>query len=167
MAQRVPPHQFWIDRGGTFTDCIHHDPESGAIRVAKVLSSDEAPLIGIRQLLALGPDEPIPAAEIRMGTTLATNALLERRGCPCVLVADRGLGHLTWIGDQTRPDLFALDIEKPAVLPDWVVEVDARMSADGHLMGALDGETLRRTLERAREEGAESAAIALMHAYRN
>ena len=71
MAQRVPRHQFWIDRGGTFTDCIHRDPGSGALRVAKVLSSDEAPLVGIRQLLALGPADPIPPAEIRMGTTLA------------------------------------------------------------------------------------------------
>ncbi|MCZ6807021.1 MAG: hydantoinase B/oxoprolinase family protein [Deltaproteobacteria bacterium] len=166
MSHLVPRHQFWIDRGGTFTDCLHRDRVSGALRVVKVLSSDEAPLVGIRQLLALGPDEPIPTAEIRMGTTLATNALLERRGCPCVLIADRGLGDLTRIGDQTRPELFALDIEKPEILPDWVVEVDARMNADGHITNALDGETLRRALEHARAEGAESVAIALMHAYR-
>ncbi len=167
MAQRVPRHQFWIDRGGTFTDCIHRDPGSGALRVAKVLSSDEAPLVGIRQLLALGPDDPIPPAEIRMGTTLATNALLERGGCRCALIADRGLGDLTRIGDQTRPDLFALDIEKPSVLPDWVVEVDARMDSDGHTTKPLDANALRRALERAKAEGAESVAIALMHAYRN
>jgi 5-oxoprolinase (ATP-hydrolysing) len=167
MAHRAPRHQFWIDRGGTFTDCIHRDPASGALRVAKVLSSDEAPLIGIRRLLALEPDEPIPDAEIRMGTTLATNALLERKGCPCVLIADSGLGDLTRIGDQTRPDLFALDIEKPEILPDWVVEIDTRMDADGHIMNALGEETLRRALEHARQEGAESVAIALIHAYRN
>ncbi|MDH3624060.1 MAG: hydantoinase B/oxoprolinase family protein [Myxococcales bacterium] len=168
MAHRAPRHQFWIDRGGTFTDCIHRDPKSGALRVAKVLSSDEAPLIGIRQLLALGPNDPMPAAaEIRMGTTLATNALLERKGCPCVLVADRGLGDLTRIGDQTRPDLFALDIEKPAVLPNWVIEVDARMTADGQVLHVLDEEALRRALEHARAEGARSVAIALMHAYRD
>ncbi len=167
MAHRAPRHQFWIDRGGTFTDCIHRDPGSGALRVAKVLSSDEAPLIGIRQLLALGADDPVPPAEIRMGTTLATNALLERRGCPCVLIADRGLGDLTRIADQTRPDLFALDIEKPPVLPSWVVEVDARMNADGHIMQPLDGETLRAALEGARAKGARSVAVALMHSYRN
>ena len=78
--------QFWIDRGGTFTDCLGRDPASGEIRVAKVLSSDRAPLLGIRQLLALEPDAPIPASDIRMGTTIATNALLERKGAPCALV---------------------------------------------------------------------------------
>lgn len=167
MAHPAPPHQFWIDRGGTFTDCIHVDPMSGTLRVAKILSSDGAPLEGIRQLLGLRPDETIPMADIRMGTTLATNALLERRGCPCVLVADRGLGDLSRIGDQTRPELFALNIEKPAVLPDWVVEVDARMSVDGQILGALDEKALRRMLERTREAGARSVAVALIHAYRS
>jgi 5-oxoprolinase (ATP-hydrolysing) len=82
MQDQAPRHQFWIDRGGTFTDCIHHDRESGGLRVTKVLSSDEAPVLGIRALLGLGPHEPIPACEVRMGTTLATNALLERAALP-------------------------------------------------------------------------------------
>lgn len=76
MEEPTPRHQFWIDRGGTFTDCIHRDLESGALRVTKVLSSDQAPLEGIRALLGLGPGDSIPASEVRMGTTLATNALL-------------------------------------------------------------------------------------------
>ena len=103
MPQPAPRHQFWIDRGGTFTDCIHRDRETGDLRVTKVLSSDQAPLEGIRALLGLGADDPFPPSEVRMGTTLATNALLERGGCRCVLVADEGLGDLIRIGDQTRP----------------------------------------------------------------
>ena len=104
MPQAAPRHQFWIDRGGTFTDCIHRDRETGALRVTKVLSSDQAPLEGIRALLGLGPDDPIPPSEVRMGTTLATNALLERGGCRCVLVADEGLGDLirSWRPDAPR-----------------------------------------------------------------
>ena len=94
MPQPAPRHQFWIDRGGTFTDCIHRDRDTGALRVTKVLSSDQAPLEGIRALLGLGAGDPIPPSEVRMGTTLATNALLERGGCRCVLVADKGLGDL-------------------------------------------------------------------------
>ena len=128
MPQAVPRHQFWIDRGGTFTDCIHRDRVTGALRVTKVLSSDQAPLDGIRALLGLEEDAPIPASEVRMGTTLATNALLERRGCNCVFVADEGLGDLIRIGDQTRPELFALNIEKPDPLPDTVIEVGGRMT---------------------------------------
>jgi 5-oxoprolinase (ATP-hydrolysing) len=132
-----------------------------------VLSSDEAPLEGIRVLLGLGADDPIPPSEVRMGTTLATNALLERSGCRCVLVADEGLGDLIRIGDQTRPELFALEIEKPEPLPDAVIEVGARMTADGSLLHALDSESVRQALEEARIRGTESVAIALIHAYRD
>ena len=154
MPPHAPRHQFWIDRGGTFTDCIYRDRETGVLRVTKVLSSDEAPLLGIRSLLSLAPETPIPAAEIRMGTTLATNALLERRGCPTALIADRGLGDLSRIGDQTRPELFALDIDKPEVLPSWVIEVEARTAASGKIRGSLDRGALRRDLDRARADGA-------------
>ena len=167
MPQPAPRHQFWIDRGGTFTDCIHRDRDTGALRVTKVLSSDQAPLEGIRALLGLGAGDPIPPIEVRMGTTLATNALLERGGCRCVLVADKGLGDLIRIGDQTRPELFALEIEKPEPLPDEVIEVGARMTADGSLLHSLDSEALRRSLEEARLRGAESVAVALIHAYRD
>ena len=143
MQGPAPRHQFWIDRGGTFTDCIHRDPDTGALRVTKVLSSDRAPLQGIRALLDLGPKDPIPPCEVRMGTTLATNALLERNGRRCALVANEGLGDLHRIGDQTRPDLFALHIEKPLPLADSVIEVGARISADGSVLHSLDREALR------------------------
>ena len=167
MAQPALRHQFWIDRGGTFTDCVYREPETGALRVIKVLSSDRAPLEGIRALLGLGPRDPIPPSEVRMGTTLATNALLERGGCQCVLVADEGLGDLTSLGDQTRPALFALDIEKPEPLAAEVVEIGARMTADGALLHALDPDAVRLALEGARGRGAESVAIALIHSYRD
>ena len=167
MPQRTPRHQFWIDRGGTFTDCIHRDRHTGALRVAKVLSSDQAPLQGIRMLLGLDADEPIPPSEVRMGTTLATNALLERGGCRCVLVANEGLGDLVRIGDQTRPKLFALEIAKPEPLPDAVIEIDARTTADGSRLRALDLASVRKALEEARERGEQAVAIALIHAYRD
>lgn len=165
MGTGLPRHEFWIDRGGTFTDCIHHDRATGALGVTKVLSSDEAPLIGIRELLGLGPEAELPPADIRMGTTVATNALLERTGCPSVLISDRGLADLTQIGDQTRPDLFALDISRPTVLASWIVEIDARMSAEGEVLGKLDRERLRASLRTAKDEGAQSVAVALIHAY--
>ncbi len=167
MSPPNPRHQFWIDRGGTFTDCIHRDRLTGAIGVTKVLSSDQAPLLGIRALLGIEASEPIPSAEIRMGTTLATNALLERGGCRTVLIADEGFGELSWIGDQTRPELFALEIEKPEPLAEEVVEVGARMAADGSLLRPLDLTALRRALEEARQHGTESVAVSLMHAYRD
>ena len=167
MVEPAPRHQFWIDRGGTFTDCIHRDRASGALRVTKVLSSDEAPILGMRTLLGLAAGDRIPPSEVRMGTTLATNALLERGGCPCVLVADEGLGDLIRIGDQTRPALFAVDIRKPDPLADEVVEVAARMAPDGRIRRALDSRALREALVGARERGAESVAVALIHAYRD
>jgi len=102
-----------------------------------------------------------------MGTTLATNALLERGGCPSVLVANEGLGDLTRIGDQTRPDLFALSIAKPAPLPASVVEVSARATADGSLLRPLDTDALRTALRRARDAGALAVAVSLIHAYRD
>src|SRR5215207_4818772 len=117
--------QFWIDRGGTFTDCIGRDPATGALSVIKVLSSDHAPVIGIRRLLGLRDDEAVPPCDVRMGTTVATNALLERRGVATALAITRGFGDLLVIGDQTRPELFALDIIKPSPLPCAVVELDA------------------------------------------
>jgi 5-oxoprolinase (ATP-hydrolysing) len=114
---------FFIDRGGTFTDCLCFD-DQGQVRVAKVLSSDRAPLEGIRQLLGIGPRDPIPPCNVRMGTTLATNALLERKGQRFALLITRGFRDLLEIGTQARPDLFALEIRKPGVLYDAVLEVD-------------------------------------------
>jgi 5-oxoprolinase (ATP-hydrolysing) len=167
MQEPAPRHQFWIDRGGTFTDCIHRNPATGALRVTKVLSSDQAPIVGIRTLLGLRADQPIPPCEVRMGTTLATNALLERAGYPTVMVSDEGLADLMRIGDQTRPDLFALDIDKPEPLPECTVEIGGRMGPDGALLRSLDEESLRRELERARRLGMRVVAVALMHSYRD
>ena len=94
MAPMAAPMHVWIDRGGTFTDCIGRDPATGETRVAKVLSGDDAPIRGVRALLELDPDAPLPPCDVRMGTTLATNALLERKGARCVLVVQAGFGDL-------------------------------------------------------------------------
>ena len=127
--------RFWIDRGGTFTDCIGWDPTEGSLRVVKVLSSDQAPIVGIRRILGLAEDAPIPPCEVRMGTTLATNALLERHGARTLLVTTEGFEDLPEIGDQSRPELFAIAIEKPAPLAEAVVGVASRGAPDGAILG--------------------------------
>ncbi len=155
--------QFWIDRGGTFTDCVGFHPDSRELRVTKVLSNDEAPLTGIRKLLELPEHGRIPPCDVRMGTTLATNALLERRGVPTALVITEGFGDLLRIGDQTRPDLFALAIEKPAPLHCAVVETTARGAPNGQPLDSLDTEALTRRLLAL--HGVESLALVVMHDY--
>jgi 5-oxoprolinase (ATP-hydrolysing) len=132
LSSGTPPRpSYWIDRGGTFTDCIRRDPETGALAITKVLSSDDAPLAGIRALEGLGDGEPIGLCDVRMGTTVATNALLERRGARVGLAITEGFADLLAIGDQTRPDLFALAIERPPPLCERVVEVSARVDPGG------------------------------------
>jgi 5-oxoprolinase (ATP-hydrolysing) len=158
--------QFWIDRGGTFTDCIGYEPASRTLTATKVLSSDDAPLTGIRKLLGLDEAAPIPACDVRMGTTLATNALLERRGTATALVITDGFGDLLAIGDQTRPELFALDIVKPGPVHQAVVETSARCAPDGSVLAQLERETLRSALEALRARGIESLAVVVMHDYR-
>jgi len=167
MPEQPRRWRFWIDRGGTFTDCIGCDPSDGSLHTAKLLSSDRAPLVGIRQLLGLPQEAPIPACDIRMGTTLATNALLERRGASTALVTTVGFGDLLRIGDQTRPDLFALDIVRPEVLYDAVLELPARMDRDGVVLQRPDRDATLAPLRTLRNEGMESVAIALLHAHRN
>jgi 5-oxoprolinase (ATP-hydrolysing) len=157
--------QLWIDRGGTFTDCIGRDPVTGALSVVKVPSSDAAPVIGIRRLLGLADDAPVPPCDVRMGTTVATNALLERRGAPTALAITRGFGDLLVIGDQTRPDLFALDIERPPPLPCAVVELDVRAAADGSVLARAGDDAILAALASARAAGAQSLAVAVMHGY--
>lgn len=157
-------YAFWIDRGGTFTDCIQHDRSTGALAVTKVLSSDRAPLVGIRQLLGIGDHVPIPPCEVRMGTTVATNALLERRGAPVGLVITRGFGDLLEIGDQTRPRLFDLDIQKAAPLYRRVLEVDMRCRPDGSVLACEPVAELRDKLRALRGE-VSSLAVAVLHAY--
>ena len=160
--------EFWIDRGGTFTDCVARTPD-GRQLTHKLLSSETAPLEGIRTLLRHGSDDfsgsSLPPCRVRMGSTVATNALLERRGRPTVWVTDRGLGDVLAIGTQERPDLFDLKIQRPEPLPRWVVEWRGRTGAKGELESALDEENLEARLQEARAAGARSVAITGMHAY--
>lgn len=162
----VATWDIWIDRGGTFTDCVGREPNTGLLRAVKLLSSDRAPLLGIRRLLGLQDDEPVPPCRVRMGTTLATNALLERRGAACGLAISRGFGELLAIGDQTRPDLFALVIEPRPQLQRAVLEVDARLAADGAVL-VRPGEELSEGLRALRATGLRSLAVAVIHAHRD
>ena len=157
--------EFWIDRGGTFTDCLGRHPSTGEVRVAKVLSSDRAPLIGIRELLGIGERDAIPPCDIRMGTTIATNALLERKGAACGLLITRGFGDLLAIGTQARSDIFALEIRKPEVLYQQVLEVDARCDAEGQVMSRPDPSQLEAQLRELFDSGLRSVAIVVLHAY--
>jgi 5-oxoprolinase (ATP-hydrolysing) len=163
---------FWIDRGGTFTDVVARSPE-GAITARKVLSQnpgayDDAALEGIRLALGLSSGAPIPAeriATVKMGTTVATNALLERKGEPTLLVITKGLKDQLEIGYQARPDIFAKRIVKPEMLYARVVEADERMRADGTVEQPLDAAALERDLKAAAADGIRSVAIVLMHSY--
>ncbi|MFL0355986.1 hydantoinase B/oxoprolinase family protein [Erythrobacter sp. GH1-10] len=165
--------EFWIDRGGTFTDIVAKTPK-GELQTRKLLSVnpdayDDAALHGIRQFLELEPEAAIPdeqIAAIKMGTTVATNALLERQGEPTVFVTSRGFRDVIEIGYQARPETFALDIRKPELLYDLVIEVDERVRADGTIERPLDPEQVRAAMESAYAEGYRCVAIALIHAYK-
>ena len=164
---------FWIDRGGTFTDVIARDP-AGALHARKLLSENpgayaDAAIQGIRDHLGLTQSDAIPVGvigEVRMGTTVATNALLERKGEPTLFVVTRGMRDVLRIGVQARPDIFARRIVKPDPLYDAVLEVDERVLADGTVEIAPDPEALRRDLAAARARGFDAVAIAFMHGYR-
>ncbi|RGP41348.1 5-oxoprolinase (ATP-hydrolyzing) [Altererythrobacter insulae] len=164
---------FWIDRGGTFTDVIARRPD-GAMQSAKLLSEnpesyDDAALHGIRGFLGLDSKAAIPSdriAAIKMGTTVATNALLERKGEPTVLAITRGLGDALEIGYQSRPDTFALKVVKPAPLYEKSVEIEERILADGNVEKPLDKELARAALQSAFDDGYRAVAIALMHGYK-
>jgi 5-oxoprolinase (ATP-hydrolysing) len=158
--------QFWIDRGGTFTDCIGLSPV-GQMTTVKVLSSDRAPLVGIRSLLGLEADAEIPPCDIRMGTTLATNALLERKGTDTALIITEGFRDLLAIGTQARSDLFELDITKPELLYQEVVTAKARMDAQGVVLSRPDGNLLRGKLQALRNRGIQSLAVVVLHSYRS
>ncbi|MBL4637622.1 MAG: hydantoinase B/oxoprolinase family protein [Kofleriaceae bacterium] len=158
--------QFWIDRGGTFTDCIGVSP-GGTLTTAKVLSSATAPLDGIRELLGLAAGARIPRCELRMGTTIATNALLERQGTPTALVISAGFRDLLAIGTQARSDLFALDIVKPEMLYSEVLEVDARLDQKGEIIARPNQTVLRAELRALLGQGIESLAVVVLHSYKN
>ena len=165
--------EFWIDRGGTFTDVIGRRPD-GALLTHKLLSENpeayrDAAVHGIRHLLGLKPGEAIPSeriAAVKMGTTVATNALLERKGDRTLLLITKGFRDALRIGYQARPKIFAKHIIKPDMLYERVVEVDERVRADGTVERALDPDLVRAELERAKLDGINAVAVVLMHAYR-
>ncbi|MFF9843324.1 hydantoinase B/oxoprolinase family protein [Streptomyces sp. NPDC013740] len=165
--------EFWIDRGGTFTDVVGRRPD-GRIVTRKLLSHDparthDAAVAGIRLLLGLGPDEPVPADRIdvvKMGTTVATNALLERRGEPTVLLVTAGFRDALRIAYQNRPRLFDRHIVLPEAVYARVIEVPERVDAHGGLVSPLDEDTVRAELAAAHRAGLRSVAVVLLHGYR-
>ncbi|MDA4631715.1 hypothetical protein NZA98_11450, partial [Escherichia coli] len=164
---------FWVDRGGTFTDVIGRDPH-GVLHARKVLSENpeaykDAAVQGIRLHLGLKPGEAIPAGrigEVRMGTTVATNALLERKGERLALVTTRGFRDALRIGYQERKNIFATEIIKAEALYDQVVEINERVLADGTVEIAFDEVQARAALKALKDEGYNALAIVFMHAYK-
>src|SRR5918912_2326239 len=158
--------QFWIDRGGTFTDIVAKRPD-GTLVTHKLLSEKpeqypDAAVAGIRQLLGIAADEPIPVERIeavKMGTTVATNAFLERKGEPTVLAITRGFRDALRIAYQNRPRLFDRHIVLPELLYERVVEIDERVGARGDVLRALDERQAKAELERAYAAGYRSVAI--------
>src|ERR1700731_3239595 len=164
---------FWIDRGGTFTDVIGRRPD-GKLVTHKLLSENpeayaDAAVAGIRHLLELAPGAPISAARIgavKMGTTVATNALLERKGERTLLLITKAFRDAVRIGYQARPKIFAKHIIKPDMLYERVAEVDERVRADGTVEKEPDLAAVRAELEAALAAGIKAVAIVFMHAYR-
>ncbi|MEU3580584.1 hydantoinase B/oxoprolinase family protein [Streptomyces globisporus] len=166
--------EFWIDRGGTFTDIVGRRPD-GRLITRKLLSHDpgrydDAAVAGIRLLLGLDPGEPVPAdrvAAVRMGTTVATNALLERRGEPTVLLITEGFRDALRIAYQNRPRLFDRHIVLPETIHERVIEVPERIDAHGGTVRPLELGPVHEQLRAAHAEGLRSAAVVLMHGYRH
>ena len=166
--------QFWIDRGGTFTDIVARKPD-GTILIDKLLSENvsmykDAAIAGIKRILKLKNEDKIPTdkiASVKMGTTVATNALLERKGDRTLLLITKGFGDLLRIGYQNRPLLFDLNIQLPELLYDRVVEVSERLDANGKIVKKLDENQVKIALKKAKNDGINSVAIAFMHSYIN
>lgn len=164
--------EFWVDRGGTFTDVVGRRPD-GTLTSLKLLSEnpqryEDAPVEGIRRLLGLRAGKPVTpdlVASVKMGTTVATNALLERRGEPTLLVITQGFRDALRIGYQERPRIFARHIELPEQLYTSVVEARERVGADGEVVVPLDEADLRASLTSARADGLSSVAIVFLHSY--
>ena len=165
--------QFWIDRGGTFTDIVARDP-AGRLSTHKLLSENpgryrDAAIAGIRTVLGLAAEAPIPPGTIeavKMGTTVATNALLERRGEPTLLLVNRGFADALRIGTQARPRLFDLAITLPGMLYTRVAEIGGRVDAEGAEIEPLDTAAAADALAAARAAGIGAVAIVLMHAWK-
>ena len=165
---------FWIDRGGTFTDIVAKNPD-GSILIDKLLSENsevykDAAIAGIKKILNLKKDEKIPVdkiSSVKMGTTVATNALLERKGDRTLLLITKGFGDLLKIGYQNRPLLFDLNIKLPDVLYEQVFEVSERLDSKGKIIDQLDENSVRIALRKAKSDGINCVAIAFMNSYLN
>ncbi len=168
--------QFWIDRGGTFTDIVAQRPD-GSRTVHKLLSEnperyEDAPIQGMRELMGVASAQPLLAAQIasiKMGTTVATNALLERKGDRTLFITTKGFRDGLRIGYQNRPDIFARQIVLPEMLYEQVVEVDERVSAAGEVLQSISGGTeqqIRRDLTAAYQQGISACAVSFVHGYR-
>ena len=172
-CQPTEKWQFWVDRGGTFTDVVARRPDGSKV-THKVLSENperyrDAALQGIRDLLGLASDAAIPSDKVevvKMGTTVATNALLERDGDRTVLVITKGFGDALRIGYQARPDIFAREIVLPELLYERVIEVDERVGPDGTELRPVDLAPARQGLRSAYDDGIRSCAIVFVHGYR-
>ncbi len=169
----APSWQFWVDRGGTFTDIVAKRPDGGLV-THKLLSENpenyrDAAVQGVRDLLGLAKDAAIPAEAIdaiKMGTTVATNALLERKGERTLLAITKGFRDALRIGYQARPRLFDRHVVLPELLYEDVVEVEERMANDGNVVTPLDREATRTALQAAYDRGYRAIAIVFMHGYR-
>ncbi len=165
--------QFWIDRGGTFTDIVARNPQ-GALSTHKLLSENpdryrDAAIAGIKSVLGLAPDAPIPPGLVdcvKMGTTVATNALLERKGERTLLLVNRGFADALRIGNQARPRLFDLNVVLPTLLYEEVAEIGGRVGVDGTALEPLDEAAARAALAAARASGIAAVAIVMMHAWK-
>ncbi len=165
--------QFWVDRGGTFTDIVARRPD-GSLETRKLLSENpeqyrDAAVQGIRDCLELTAGEPVPEGVIdavKMGTTVATNALLERKGDRTLLLMTKGFGDLLRIGYQNRPRIFDLNIRLPEMLFERVGEIDERVDAQGDVVRPFDETGTREVLQKAYYDGIRAVAIAFMHGYK-
>ncbi|MBA4285411.1 MAG: 5-oxoprolinase [Xanthomonadaceae bacterium] len=171
LADDTPGWQFWIDRGGTFTDVVARAPD-GRLISDKLLSDHperyaDAATEGIRRLLAAHGEPGARVDAVKMGTTVATNALLERRGTPTVLAITAGHADSLRIGTQSRPDIFARQIVLPEMLYSRVIEIDERVGVDGAVVRPLAADAARRALQQAFDDGYRSVAIVLVHGWRH
>ncbi|MDB9481685.1 hydantoinase/oxoprolinase family protein, partial [Dolichospermum circinale CS-537/05] len=165
--------EFWIDRGGTFTDIVAKSPD-GKLQIHKLLSENperytDAAIEGIRQILGISDHAAIPSQEIavvKMGTTVATNALLEKKGDRTVLIITKGFADALRIGYQNRPDIFARQIILPEMLYEQVIEVEERYNAQGEILINLNLDSVHPQLQTAYNNGIRSCAIVFMHGYR-
>ena len=171
-TQTSSPWQFWIDRGGTFTDIIARKPD-GSLVTHKLLSENpehyrDASIQGIRELIQTQSTDPAKEiiGSVKMGTTVATNALLERKGEPCVLVTTRGFADALRIGYQARPELFARHIVLPDLLYHKVIEIDQRHSATGEIVTPLNVGQAKKKLQAIYDSGIRACAINFLHGYR-